>query len=53
MLVHEEQANMTSVGCDIRKSNLDVYLSGKLRRYPNNEIGISEFVKQLQVILEP
>ena len=47
MLVQEEEINMDNIGCDIGKSNLDVYFSGKLRRYPNNEIGISEFVKQL------
>ena len=44
---------MINVGCDIRKSNLEIYLNRKLRRYPNNETRISEFVKQLWVILEP
>ena len=42
---------MTNVGCDIRKSNLKVYLNGNLRKYPNNK-NRNIFVKQLQVILE-
>ena len=50
---------MINIGCDIGKSNLDVYFNGKLRRYPNNETGISEFVRhcliadEVRVILEP
>ena len=43
----------------MRKSNLEVCFYGKIRRYPNNKTGISEFVKRcldaakLRVILEP
>ncbi len=50
---------MINVGCDIGKSNLDVYLNGKLRRYLNNKTGISEFVRHClivdgaRVVLEP
>ena len=51
MLVHEGEINMDNIGCDIGKNNLDVYLNGKLRKYPNNK-NRNIFVKQLQMILE-
>ena len=50
---------MTNIGCDIGKSNLDVYFKGKLKRYRNDKTGISEFLKdclvndESRVILEP
>ena len=58
MLAHEGESSMINVGCDIGKSNLDVYFNGKLRRYPNNNKGIIEMVKNClaadsRVILEP
>ena len=45
MLVHEGEISMINIGCDIGKSNLGVYFNEKLRRYPNNKMGITEFVK--------
>ena len=59
MLVHEGEVSMINIGCDIGKSNLDVYFNGKSRRYQNNKTGISEFVRhclevtESRVILEP
>ena len=59
MLVHEVEISMINIGCDIGKSNLDVYFNGKSRRYPNNKTEIREFVKhclvgdESRVILEP
>ena len=50
---------MINIGCDIGKSNLDVYFNGELRRYTNDKTGISKFVKNClatgepRVILEP
>ena len=50
---------MINIGCDIGKSNLDVYFKGKLKRYRNDKAGISEFLKdclvndESRVILEP
>lgn len=50
---------MINIGCDIGKSNLDVYFNGKAKRYGNNEKGIEEFIKscakagEARVILEP
>ena len=59
MLEHEREASMINIGCDIGKSNLDVYFNGKTKRYGNNEKGIEEFIKscakagETRVILEP
>ena len=50
---------MINIGCDIGKSNLDVYVEGKLRRYKNGKTGIENFVKLClknelnRVVLEP
>ena len=50
---------MTNIGCDIGKSNLDVYFKGKLKRNRNDKTGISEFLNdclvndESRVILEP
>ncbi len=50
---------MINIGCDIGRSNLDVYLNGKLRRYRNDKMGILSFIKccseakEARVILEP
>ena len=59
MLVHDGEISMINIGCDIGKSNLDVYFKGKLKRYRNDKTGISEFLKdclvndESRVILEP
>ena len=50
---------MINIGCDIGKSNLDVYVGGKSRRYKNDKTGIENFVKLClrnesnRVVLEP
>ena len=50
---------MVNIGCDIGKSNLDVYVEGKSRRYKNDQTGIEDFVNLClkneanRVVLEP
>jgi transposase len=50
---------MISIGCDIGKSKLDVYLGGKHYKYDNGENGIEEFISKcrgaevFRVVLEP
>jgi len=50
---------MINVGCDIGKSNLNVFFANRNRRFKNDEEGINKFVKickgnpEIRVILEP
>lgn len=44
---------MINIGCDIGKSNLDVYFNGELKRYTNDKTGISKFVKNCLAAGEP
>jgi transposase len=59
VLVYEEDLSMTNTGCDIGKSNLDVFTGGKHSRFKNSKDGILKLIlrikelKDARVVLEP
>lgn len=50
---------MVTIGCDIGKSNFDVFLGGKHHKFENKKEGIEKFIKECQkhkisrIVLEP
>ncbi len=50
---------MINIGCDIGKSDFDVYFLGKHRKFSNNSEGINKFLAMcskntdVRVVLEP
>ena len=50
---------MITIGCDIGKTSLAVYLNGKHYKYENKKDGIEKFISQCQkhtverIMLEP
>jgi len=59
MLAYEGDFSMITIGCDIGKSNIDVFLGGKHYKFKNEKEGIEKFLSKCDVhkisriVLEP